>query len=209
MPYARYGKVFKNIRTQKKLPLSFFESYGLQKSAIHNFENGKSMMGFERLDVTLQAMNVSLAEYEYFINDFHLDYMEEILEELVTQVLYGNIEQLKKIEKSALNSEQILLRITAQSCYKKVSSDDVEDLVSYLYEINSWGYFEITIFYLTLAQFSEREIMHLMTDFWEKGKDAYGIFKYRRRFMEASFRAVVLLSNKGARKSADKIMKES
>ena len=80
MPYARYGKVFKKLRTQKHLPLSFFESYGLQKSAIHNFENGKSMMGFERLDIALQAMNVSLAEYEYFINDFQLNYMEEMLE---------------------------------------------------------------------------------------------------------------------------------
>lgn len=209
MPYARYGKVFKKIRTQKNLPLSFFESYGLQKSAIHNFENGKSMMGFERLDVALQAMNVSLAEYEYFINYFQLNYTEEMLEELAIQVIYGNIEQLKKIEKSALDSDQNLLRITAQCCYKKVSNDDAEGIVSYLYQINNWGYFEISIFYLGLDQFSERDIMHLMTDFWEKGKDAYGIFKYRRRFMEASFRAVVLLSSKGARKSAEKIMKTS
>ena len=116
---------------------------------------------------------------------------------------------MKKIEKSALNSEQNLLRITAQSCYKEVSNDDAEEIVSYLYQINSWGYFEISLFYLNLDQFSERDIMHLMTDFWEKGKDAYGIFKYRRRFMEASFRAVVLLSSKGAMQSADKIMKES
>lgn len=209
MPYARYGSIFKKLRTQKNLSMSFFESYGIQKATIQRFETGQSMMSFERLDVALQAMDVSLAEYEFFINNFQLGYVEEFLEELVLNSIRGNVEQIKRIEKSALNSGQDLLRITAQSCYKKVPMDEIQEVVSYLYQIESWGYFEISIFYLNLDQFSEKEIMHLMARFWEKGKDAYGIFKYRRRFMEASFRAVVLLSSKGAKKSADKIMKES
>lgn len=209
MPYARYGSIFKKLRTQKNLSMSFFESYGIQKATIQRFETGQSMMSFERLDVALQAMNVSLAEYEFFINNFQHGYVEEFLEELAHSSIRGNVEQIKKREISALNSGHDLLRITAQSCYKKVPMDEVQEVVSYLYQVENWGYFEISIFYLNLDQFSEKEIMHLMSSFWEKGKDAYGIFKYRRRFMEASFRAVVLLSSKGAKQSADKIMKES
>lgn len=209
MPYAKYGSIFKKLRTQKKLSMSFFENYGIQKATIQRFETGQSMMGFDRLNTALQAMNVSLAEYEFFINNFEHGYVEELLKELAIASIFGNVEKIKEIEKSAFNSEQYLLGITAKSCYKKISPDDVQEVVSYLYQVESWGYFEMSIFYLTLDQFSEKEIMHLMKSFWDKGKDAYGISKYRQRFMEASFRAVVMLSSKGAKQSANKIMEES
>lgn len=189
--------------------MAFFEDYGIYKSAIHSFESGKSMMSFERLDVALQAMNVDLEEYEHLINNFHPEYLEEILTKIITASIHGDIEQLKEIERSAYSNEMFLISVAAKSVYAIPEKEEIEDVVDYLYQIKSWGYFEISIFYLTLDHFTERDIIHLMEDFWDRGKDAYGIFKYRRRFMEASFKAVVLLSSRGNKVYAEMIMNKS
>lgn len=74
-----YGKVFKQIRTQKKLPLSYFQKLGIDKAVVSRFERGKTMVSIERVDAMLQEMNVSLAEYELMINHFVSDYHEEFL----------------------------------------------------------------------------------------------------------------------------------
>ena len=42
MPYKRYGAVFETLRKQKHLPLSYFESFGIEKTTIQRFETGKT-----------------------------------------------------------------------------------------------------------------------------------------------------------------------
>lgn len=65
---TRYGKVFKLIRNQKNLPLSYFEKIGIGKSHVGKFERGEIMMAFDRIDNMLQLMNVSLGEFELIVN---------------------------------------------------------------------------------------------------------------------------------------------
>lgn len=64
------------------MPLSYFQRVGIDKIGLSRFERGLSMMGFEKVDVMLQEMNVSLAEYELVINHFVPDFQEEFLFEV-------------------------------------------------------------------------------------------------------------------------------
>ena len=209
MTYKRYGVVFKTLRKQKHLPLSYFESFGIEKTTIQRFETGKTMMGFEKLDCALQAMNVTLGEYEHFLNFFQPDYLEEVVNEVIGNIYLENNVRLQMIAQDCAENDQLILSLATRSCYEKLNEEDIEKIVSYLYDIRQWGYFELSIFYIVMKQFSEREIMHLMRDFWDKGKDFYGIFKYRRRFLETSYKAILILSLRGCKDSVNTIIKES
>lgn len=209
MPYPRYGKVFKKIRLQKHLPLSYFQDFGISKASLDKFELGQSMLSFERLDMALQAMNVTLAEYEHFINNFSLDYKEELLENILQADIADNQDLLETIAEEAMNSNHKFIGYCAKSRYGQLTQEEADDVVEFLYGIDEWGYYELSIFYFTLDSFSEREIMHLMQEFWKKSCQLFGILKYRRRVLQSSYRAVVVLSAMGARNSAKKILRNS
>ncbi|MQW23972.1 MULTISPECIES: Rgg/GadR/MutR family transcriptional regulator [unclassified Lactococcus] len=209
MVYKRYGQVFNQIRNQKHLPLSFFESVGINKSSLQRFETGQTMMGFERLDAALQAMNVTLGEYEYFLNYFQAGYLEEIVDEVIGNIYVRNTNRLQLIAQECKESNQMILYHACRSSFEELDEDSVEIIASYLYDIEQWGYFELSIFFISMECFSERTIMHLMNDFWNKAKEMYGVFKYRRRFLETSYKAIIHLSKLGYKNSVDSIIKQS
>ncbi|AYG01543.1 Rgg/GadR/MutR family transcriptional regulator [Lactococcus allomyrinae] len=209
MPYGRYGKTFKKIRTQKHLSLSYFTDLGISKAALDRFELGRTMMSFERVDAALQEMNVSLGEYEYFINDYALDYQEEILLEITNADIASDSHTLSKIYEEAFSAGYIYLAYAAKSRYMSLTIEEAEKVTDFLYGVEQWGYFELSIFYFALDNLSEREIMHLMQGFWTKNRALYNIFKYRRRILQSAYRAATLLSAKGYKQSAFKILQKS
>ena len=209
MPYRRYGEIFKKLREQKNLSLSHFSKIGISKASLSRFESGQTMIGFERLDIALQEMNVTLAEYEHFINNFSMDYKEEFLEEIILYDIANDRKKLQSLYQEAMKYDSKIMAYCAKSRYERLEQFEADEVAEFLYDIEEWGYFELSIFYLTLDSFSEREIMHLMKQLWGKSKQLYGIFKYRRRVLQASYRAVVLLSSKNARDSARKILQKS
>lgn len=209
MPYKRYGEIFKKLREQKNFSLSHFSEIGISKASLSRFELGQTMISFERLDSALQEMNVTLAEYEHFINNFSMDYKEEFLEDIILADIADDVDKLHNLYLEAMEYDSKMLAYCAKSRYETLTQMEADDVVEYLYDVGEWGYFELSIFYLTLDSFSEREIMYLMKELWGKSKHLYGVFKYRRRVLQSSYRAVVLLSSKGARDSAKSILQKS
>lgn len=209
MPYKRYGEIFKKLREQKNFSLSHFSEIGISKASLSRFELGQTMISFERLDSALQEMNVTLAEYEHFINNFSMDYKEDFLEDIILADIADDVDKFHNLYLEAMEYDSKMLAYCAKSRYEILTQMEADDVVEYLYDVGEWGYFELSIFYLTLDSFSEREIMYLMKELWGKSKHLYGVFKYRRRVLQSSYRAVVLLSSKGARDSARSILQKS
>lgn len=69
MIYKKYGEVFKKLRLQHHLLLSDFERVGLSKSTLSYFENGKSMISLDKLDLALQEMHTTFRSYMLMINN--------------------------------------------------------------------------------------------------------------------------------------------
>lgn len=82
MVYFKYGKAFHDLRIQHGFSLSAFEELGIAKSTLSNFENGKSMLSFDRLDFALQKMNVSPLDYSLMINNGEQDNYISIFDEI-------------------------------------------------------------------------------------------------------------------------------
>lgn len=82
MIYGKYGKAFKIIRNQKKMTLNYFSKLGISRSSISKFERGHSMMKFDTLLVALQELEISLEEFELFLNNYNISPSDTLINEI-------------------------------------------------------------------------------------------------------------------------------
>lgn len=204
--YKVYGKKFKQIRTQKRLPLSFFQQVGVDKSDLSKFERGKQMMGFERIDAMLQLMDVSLAEYELIINNFVPDFQEAFLNEIDQADFSQNINKLKSLYEEAQDSGYLLLALAAKSRFEQLNHSEIELVLERLYKVQEWGYFELSITYFVLDNLPTSAIQTLFNEFEQKNGNYYGIPKYSRRILQTAYRAIVILGKRKEKEFVNQII---
>lgn len=209
MTEKRYGLIFKQIREQKQLPLSFFEKVGVKKSNLSKFERGETMMGFERIDTLLQAMDISLAEYELLLNYFTSSYQDEFLLELEKAEFDLNRERLEKLYNESKGSANFLLSLIAKSKTTTLSSKDVQKIFNYLDKLAHWGYFELSLLQALLDNFLDntemKNIIKIIDVFEDKINNYQEIFKYRRKIYQIAYQAILVFSAKGEYKLAKRI----
>lgn len=201
-----YGHKFREIRNQKRIPLSFFQRLGVDKSNLSKFERGETMMGIEKLDMMLQEINVSLAEYELAINNFFPDFQEEFIEEIEGADFSENRIRLQQLYIEAYESGYQLLALSAKACCEELSETEKQVVLEYLRQIEQWGYFELSILYFCLDNLATESIFEIMKEFENRGKNHYAIFKYRRRIFQISYRAASLMMVRGEQKRAKMLL---
>ncbi|WP_313310190.1 helix-turn-helix domain-containing protein, partial [Lactococcus taiwanensis] len=60
----KYGDVFKNLRLQKNISLSRLSKLSsVSKATISQFENGNSMVSYEKLERMLEVLHLTLLDY--------------------------------------------------------------------------------------------------------------------------------------------------
>ncbi len=206
MVFAEYGEKFRRLREQKGLSLSFFEKLGINKTNLSRFERGKTMMSFERIDMMLQEMNVSLAEYELVLNNFVLDFQEEFLDEIEKANFEFDEEKLHALYHEARDSGYILLALAAKSNIEKLKKFEVDYVLQYLKKVKAHGYFDIFLAFCVLNSLSTTEILDLMNNFEQKSRNYYGLPKYRRKILQVAYRGVYILISKGEQEKAANLM---
>jgi Rgg/GadR/MutR family transcriptional activator len=201
---CRYGEIFKLLRNQRKLPLSYFEQIGIGKSNVGKFERGEIMMSFERVNNMLELMNVSLGEYEIIVNRCVPDFLNSFLIELATAEFYQNSERLIKLYEESKETENMWLVLIAKSRIKGLTSQEIVQVKAFLADIKEWGYFEVTLAFSVVDFFEKNDIVQLIGYLKIKGRKNYGEYKYRRRLFQLVYRSVILLAAKGSEKEAKK-----
>lgn len=209
MTYHLYGEKFKELRTQKQLPLSYFEEIGMNKGDLSRFEHGKQMIGFERLDVMLQQMNVSLAEYELIINNFVPDFQEAFLNDVDEADFNQDKPKLTKLYEEARETGYGLLAIATKARYDKLEEKEITYVLDFLNKIKEWGYFELSVLYFVLDDLSTLELRKVFRDFETKSHNYYGLPKYSRRILQIAYRAVVILGARGEQEFVNQILKQT
>lgn len=206
MNFRGYGEKFRLIREQKGLPLSFFAKCNVDKADLSRFERGQSMMSFEKVDVMLQTMNVSLAEYELVINNFVPDFQEEFLFEIDEADFSQDEKKLRSLYQEAKESGYGYLSLAAKARFEQLSQTEIVVVVQFLKKVKVWGYFELSVAFFVLDNLDTETIRDLMVDFEQKNKNYYGIFRYRRRILQIAYRAIVLLCSRGEQDLAKDIL---
>lgn len=106
MIYKKYGQTFKQLRTQKKIKLNHFENLGISSSALCKFENGYSMLKFEKLIPALEKLSITLHEYENFLNNWQDSKSDTLIQNVKTAVMINDLKALPNFYQEALEMDE-------------------------------------------------------------------------------------------------------
>ncbi|CYT87020.1 helix-turn-helix domain-containing protein [Streptococcus suis] len=161
-----FGQTFKFIREGKGKSLAEVARGHLSTSQLSRFENGESDITISKLFGVLAELNVDFDEYCYASQDFQRDELTIILEQL-RQSIYGrDIMKIRKMlsdqlvkaqgdyrrEFYRLNAVLIKIKLSDLDQVTKVSLDELTYLTDYLFRVENWGYYELTLFANTMDE---------------------------------------------------------
>lgn len=209
MTYVRYGAVFRTIRQQKGLSLSYFEKLGFDKSSIARFERGETMIGLERVDVMLQAMNVSLAEYELILNYFVPNFQEEFLFELEQAEQHLDRTKMEQLYEEVKETEYHFLALAAKAKLNGLTASEIQQIMSYLDKVKQWGEFELALTFAVLEYIDTSDLIRLLSIFDLRNRSHYSIPKYQRKIYQIAYRAVFVLGSRGEKDIAYDILRRT
>lgn len=203
MLYKKYGKVFKKLRLQKNFNLSEFERCGINKSIISRFETGKTMISFENLYMALTELNISLAEYDRALNNFSADDVNIIIDKILNAERKQEVFKLKQLYNTCINENLFMLSRAVKSKFNILSISEIETLRILLFDVEIWGYYELSVFFLTLEEFNEPYILQTIKRIIHQNTHINFIeFSYKRRLFEILYKASAFFSIKGDERSA-------
>ncbi|MDQ7119998.1 helix-turn-helix domain-containing protein [Lactococcus petauri] len=198
MVYKKFGYVFRQIREQKHISLSDFSSIGISKATLSRFERAETMMNFEKVVQALQLMGIGLEEYEYLLNDYAPNESEALLKEIEMAFLKQDKKALDNLYKVAFEAGYPYISLAAKASYTELSSENIDTITDYLYDIKVWGQIELYLFYFTMNKLSIRDILYILDLFLlEKKHKIFNSVKYLEIFVCACCRAIALLASKG------------
>ncbi|WP_285015620.1 Rgg/GadR/MutR family transcriptional regulator [Lactococcus garvieae] len=207
MKYKRYGEMFKKIRIQSGFTLSNFQKIGVAPSSISDFEHGKSMMGFEKVDECLQLMGVSLEEYEDFLNFYAESPTISLLYEIEEKILADNIDDLYiTLAKAKSEESQYHIVLLLQTILGTYCIDDLNELIDFLYEAEIWGLRELYLFYFLIDYISAHDIINIIATFESHSRGIHTSSTYNRAVILMYCRAITTLSFYGFKTQAHKII---
>ena len=198
MVYKKFGYVFRQIRDQKHIPLSDFSSIGISKATLSRFERAETMMNFEKVVQALQLMGIGLEEYEYLLNDYAPIESEALLKEIETAFLKQDKKTLINLYKIALEAGYPYISLAAKASYTELSSENIDTITDYLYDIKVWGQTELYVFYFIMNKLNIRDILYILDLFLlEKKHKIFNSVKHLEIFACACCRAIAFLTSKG------------
>lgn len=206
MVYTRYGKIFRELRTQKGLSLSYFEKLGFDKSNIARFERGETMISLEKIDMMLQSMDISLSEYELILNYFVPDFQEQFLLDIEKAEFNLDCDRLRKLYEEVKGSHYRLLSLAAKARVLGLQNSEIREVMVYLQKAKQWGYFELCLTYSVLEYLDTKDLKQLLEDFDLKNRPYYTVTKYRRKMYQIAYRAIFVLGSRGEEKLIGEIL---
>lgn len=149
------GKTLREIRVGKQVSICSLADQHLSKSQISRFERGESEISCANLINILDKLNVSLDEFMIIHNDvsptrtesfFNLmsyirkAYFAQNTDEIMNLLSANSSFKLNPFEKTMIKS--IVHTLDSNVCPTR---EEIAQLVDYLFKIEKWGYYEITL----------------------------------------------------------------
>jgi Rgg/GadR/MutR family transcriptional activator len=202
-----YGEVFAELRDQSTLSLGDFESVGVTKASLSRFENGSSLLRYDKLIAALQLLHVEEAEYSLIINDYHYDYFEVIMNRIITASDIDDKKTLEQWFKDSTKYEQRRIAL-ASSCalHGGLAKEEIDELRDRFIAITTWTYFNLQVLSLTIDQLEEDLALSIMKDFWKPSFHYRNNYRYRKIVSRAGHRLAHTLIENGKKKKARELL---
>lgn len=190
MVYKKYGEVFKILRKQHDLKLSDFEHLGISKGTLSQFENGKTLLSFDKLESALELMHVMMSAYILTINNGVSEYYLTQFIDIDKASIQKDEAKLKEIEKrNLIYEESCAVSLAARANYTELSVNQLNEVEEYLKNCRIWSRYELYILVNTLGQINDQLFLNIIDSLFEN--DEYYYLRERQEFKHLLARILV------------------
>ena len=173
-----FGKTLRFIRTSKQVSINKLADDVISKSQLSRFERGESEISCSKLNHILNKLNTSFDEFLIINRGFSDDDFKIMINEIRDSTASSDIQNIIKIlesyqnkNKSTLKNFEITLLKSILNNYSKdiyPSKSELEELVDYLFKVEHWGYYEISLFGNCFRQLTYQTIFSLTKELLNK-----------------------------------------
>ncbi|URZ87028.1 helix-turn-helix domain-containing protein [Floricoccus penangensis] len=160
MTNEELGIFFREIRKARGLTLKDVASEQVTVSQLSRFERGETVLSFEKLFATIEAMNMGIEEFTSAMNGYSRNNNQNFRRKISIAYNEKNIfaleNMLKEYENKDLTTYQRLQYIIVQSNliqvaryrekYLALTNEDILFATDYLMAIDEWTIFEVELF---------------------------------------------------------------
>ena len=163
-----FGNILKIIRTSKNLSLKDVAGSGLSAAQLSRFERGLTTISVDSFYGCLRNLNMDLAEFQLLysqMTDSPDASYPGIFSQIYTEQEEEGLRRLLSKEVDFLTEEpdnqyhhlnQIVLKI--QLSDETVTDQEVSELSDYLFSVDEWGNYEVSLFVQALPVLSSQTI---------------------------------------------------
>lgn len=163
---VEYGKTLRMIRQQKGITLKKLADDICSVSFLSKFERGESDITLSLMTRLLEKLMMNFDEFLYIHHDYQPDKLEQFLKTAQLAYLKRDVNQIKQLKDIASNKwkqdgvetntyNALLLEVYESIVDKKytdggIKENDISLLSDYLFRVEVWGYYELTLYNGTL-----------------------------------------------------------
>lgn len=173
-----FGKTLRFIRTSKQVSINKLADDVISKSQLSRFERGESEISCSKLNHLLNKLNTSFDEFLIINRGFSDDDFKIMINEIRDSTASSDIQNLIKILESYQNKDKRTLKNFEITLLKSIlnnyskdiypSKSELDELVDYLFKVEHWGYYEISLFGNCFRQLTYQTIFSLTKELLNK-----------------------------------------
>ncbi|MEO4052069.1 hypothetical protein [Solibacillus sp. CAU 1738] len=202
-----FGETFRQLRTYKGMTLKYVTQGITSVSLLSKFERNECELTFPNFNKLLQRINVTLNEFMYIHNQYTRDNFKEFVALLRQQYTQGNVEAIKnRLNQEIENSDDLIdsrlniimiKSILADLTGEPVDIGDIEYLTNYLWSVEYWHDYEITLYGNSLHILPVDSVILLSKEIFNKGHLYTRLLNYRRDMYGVIFNTIRICIKKG------------
>ncbi|KFC37437.1 MutR family transcriptional regulator [Lacticaseibacillus rhamnosus K32] len=168
------GQRFREIRKAFKLTLKDLDSDQITYSQIAKFERGEQMITVDKLFYLLNCVGLTPNEFFYDFRDSKFPDFEQLTDKMVSYFQNNETDKIIELIHNFENTESgsttyhslnsIMLRIVANELDSNivVTDDEIQFLSDYLFSVDMWTTYDITLFSNSIT-FLPPELIEVLT----------------------------------------------
>ncbi|OZU87068.1 hypothetical protein CIL03_18755 [Virgibacillus indicus] len=181
---VEYGKTLRMIRKQKGITLKRLADGVCSVSFLSKFERGDSDITLGLMTRLLEKLMMNFDEFLYIHHDYQPDNLEQFFKTASTAYLNRDVKQLKQLKSGQIKKwrqygvetyhyNALLIEVYESIVDKDYRNDDVQEkdiqlLSEYLFRVEVWGYYELTLYNGTLLLLHPDMVIMLSRTAYEK-----------------------------------------
>ena len=175
------GELYKELRIARGLKLKDIARNNLSVSQLSKFENGQSMLAADKLLLAIDGINMSFSEFGYAMNQYQESTFFKTGKKIVQLQAQKDLAGLKKILVDYDDSEspsvynrlnKLVIKAAIQGLDPEyiITNDEIEFLTTYLYGMEEWTEYELSMFGNTMIVLSDSDLIFLGKAFVNRDK---------------------------------------